>query len=235
MTINLADFLNKEVTVTLRNGEIRTGIIANSSSVLTSWLSEKYPFYMVISSPDVCFTWTSSGLWSVYHSSDFDILKITPKQMNTRQQLLQTIQETEEQLNKLKEQQKPPTIQEAKVGDTLEDGSIVIKKENGLALVIAPRSTQVYKVVWTKEFPEVYSRLAECGFIPSQWFIPTIEQLQLAYRVIPDVFINAYFWSSNETSEHGAKSIAAKPAGADVCYNHKRTPSTVRAFRCISY
>jgi hypothetical protein len=145
---------------------------------------------------------------------------------------------TPEQLNKLKErlkQQKPPTIQEAKVGDTLEDGSIVIKKENGLALVIAPRSTQVYKVVWTKEFPEVYSRLAECGFIPSQWFIPTIEQLQLAYRVIPDVFINAHYWSSNETSEHGAKSIAAKHVGADVRDNYKRTPSTVRAFRCISY
>jgi hypothetical protein len=170
-----------------------------------------------------------------------DILKIPPKQMNTQQQLLQTIQETEEQLSKLKEQlkqQKSPTIQEAKVGDTLEDGSIVIKKENGLALVIAPRSTQVYKVVWTKEFPEVYSRLAECGFIPSQWFIPTIEQQQLAYRVIPDVFINAYFWSSNET-EHGAKSIAVnrrRPApSADVRDNYKRTPSTVRAFRCISY
>jgi len=111
MTINLADFLNKEVAVTLRNGEIRTGIIEDSSSVLTSWLSEKYPFYMDNSSLDACLTWTSSGLWSVYHSSQFDILKITPKQMNT-QQLLQTIQETEDQLNKLKEQleqHKPPT------------------------------------------------------------------------------------------------------------------------------
>jgi hypothetical protein len=55
------------------------------------------------SSPDVCLTWTSSGLCSVYQSCDEDILKITPKQMNTQQQLLQTIQETEEQLSKLKE------------------------------------------------------------------------------------------------------------------------------------
>jgi hypothetical protein len=231
MTINLADFLNKEVTVTLCNGKTYTGIIKDSWAVTPN---DNYPYYM----ENYSYHYSNDGKCCLHQQlryPEYDILKIT----NTRQQLLQTIQENEDQLNKLKEQLKSPTIQEAKVGDTLEDGSIVLKKENGLALVIAPRSTQVYKVVWTKEFPEVYSRLAEWGFIPSQWFIPTIEQLQLAYRVIPDVFINAYDWSSNETSEYGAKSIAVnrlRPApGVAVCDNYKRTPSTIRAFRCISY
>ncbi len=55
------------------------------------------------------------------------------------QELLQSIEDTEQQLNKLNklkellEQLKPDTIQEAKVGDTPEDGPIVLKKENGLA------------------------------------------------------------------------------------------------------
>ena len=106
--------------------------------------------------------------------------------MNPKQ-LIQSIQETEAQLEKLKKQLQTPTIQEAKVGDTLEDGSIVIKKENGLALLVAPESTEV-RCRWTKEFPEVYLKLTEEGFIPSQWFIPSVEQLQLAYKVIPSEF-----------------------------------------------
>jgi C-terminal processing protease CtpA/Prc len=61
--------------------------------------------------------------------------------MNNMQELYQSIEDTEQQLNKLKklkellEQLKPDTIQEAKVGDTLEDGPVVLKKENGLALL----------------------------------------------------------------------------------------------------
>jgi hypothetical protein len=78
-------------------------------------------------------------------------------------------------LNKLKEQlkeQKAPTIQEAKVGDTLEDGSILLKKGNGFALVVAPKSTEV-QCPWTKQFSEVFDKLNSEGFIPSQWFVPT--------------------------------------------------------------
>jgi hypothetical protein len=232
MTINLADFLNKEVTVTLQNGEIRTGIIKNSSSVLTSWLSETYQYYLDEGSSDGFLTWTSSGLRSVYQSCDEDILKITPKQMDTQQQLLQTIQETEDQLNKLKEQlkqQKPPTIQEAKVGDTLEDGSIVIKKENGLALVIAPRQTEVHNLEWSEDSPGAYCNLN----IPSQWFIPSKEQLLLAYAVIPNEF-TGFYWSSTVVDcckpnfwGMNSRGVLFAEVGSYL--------GTVRTFRCISY
>ena len=56
--------------------------------------------------------------------------------MNNMQELYQSIEDTEQQLNKLKklkELLEPDTIQEAKVGDTPEDGPIALKKENGLA------------------------------------------------------------------------------------------------------
>ena len=159
--------------------------------------------------------------------------------MNTKQQLLQSINETEQQLNKLKqelESHRTPTIQEASVGDTLEDGSIVMMKDNHIALLISPKSTEVYNSKWTKEFPEVYSKLSGQGFIPSQWFIPTIEQLQLAYGVIPNEFGYHYYWSSDESGDLGAYSLSVSDRGkSGQCQNYRRTPSAVRAVRCISY
>ena len=158
--------------------------------------------------------------------------------MNTKQQLLQSINETEQQLNKLKrelESHRTPMIQEARLSDTLEDGSIVIKKENGLALLLAPAFTEV-SCTWSKEFSEVFESLKNNGFNPSQWFVPTIEQLRLAYRVIPNEFGYHYYWSSNESSELGAYSLSVSDGGfGSQCQNYRRTPSSVRVVRCISY
>jgi len=120
--------------------------------------------------------------------------------MKNKQQLLQSIKQTEQQLNKLKEElnnHKTPTIQEARVGDTLDDGSIVLKKENGIALLVAPKRTEV-SCSWSKEFPEVFQKLKEEGFNPSQWFVPTMEQLKLAYKVMPGEFKSPPYWSSSE-------------------------------------
>jgi hypothetical protein len=148
--------------------------------------------------------------------------------MNNKQQLLKSIQETEQQLIKLKEQleQKAPTIQEAKVGDTLEDGSIVLKKENGLALVVAPKSTQV-ECQWTKQFSEVFDKLSSEGFNPSQWFIPSVEQLQLYL----DYSFKGWFWTSSELGAYYASGVSNGSL-----YNFKKSATIcVRAFRCISY
>jgi hypothetical protein len=154
--------------------------------------------------------------------------------MNTKQQLLKSIQETEQQLTKLKEQlnKKTPTIQDAEVGDTLGDGSIVLKKENGLALVVAPIATEV-SCQWSKEFSEVFDRLASQGFIPSQWFVPTVEQLELAYKVIPNEFNKEIYWSSSDFNASSAYLVFF-----DDGRQYKITKSDsalVRAFRCVCY
>ena len=124
------------------------------------------------------------------------------------------------------------TIQNARVGDTLEDGSIVLKKENGLALVVAPKSTEV-SCQWSKEFSEVFDRLAELGFIPSQWFVPTVEQLNLAYKVIPNEFNKAWYWSSSEFSGFNACSVSF--FNGYQCSLSKIPACCVRSFRCVSY
>ena len=155
--------------------------------------------------------------------------------MATKQQLLQSISDMEQQLNKLKqelESHKPPTIQEARVSDTLEDGSIVIKKESGLALLVAPKSTEVV-CKWTKGFPEVYSKLNHFGFTPSQWFVPTVEQLHLAYNVIPNEFNRECYWSSSESYASIACSVDFG-TGWQLNYGKSNT-FCVRSVRYISY
>ena len=228
MTIDLlSNFVNKEVTVTLRNGTTRTGIIIRNGR------GDVYPYRIGTLGH---YTFDARYFPRENHERDIiGIVETTPKQMNNKQQLLQSIQETEAQLNKLKEQleqQKAPTIQEAKVGDTLEDGSIVLKKENGLALVVAPKSTEV-QCQWSKQFSEVFDKLNSKGFISSQWFIPTVEQLQLAYAVLPNEFNKQWYWSSSETTASNA---------CNVCYNvgtqgfsSKSGACCVRSVRCVSY
>ena len=154
--------------------------------------------------------------------------------MNTKQ-LLQSINETEQQLNKLKqelESHKTLTIQEASVGDTLEDGSIVLKKGNGLALVVAPKSTEV-QCSWTLQFSEVFDKLNSEGFISSQWFIPTAEQLRLAYKVIPNEFNKEWYWSSGESNASCACYVYF-----DNGYQGNSCKSgtfCVRPFRCVCF
>ena len=235
MTIDLSNFFEKEVTVTLRDERTITGTITASYGKVSPGIYARYRYFMDTPHIDEILTWTNAGRWDSIESR-YDIISIveTSPKMNTKQQLLKSIQETEQQLEKLKkqlEQQKAPTIQEAKVGVALEDGSIVIKKENGLALLIAPKSTEV-QCQWTKEFPEVYSKLTEEGFISSQWFVPTVKQLQLAYKVIPDEFNKAWYWSSSEFNASTSWIINFK-GGAQ--FSLKSDNCHVRSFRCVCY
>jgi uncharacterized phosphosugar-binding protein len=120
--------------------------------------------------------------------------------MTTKTQLQTKIQELEAELQSFKQQLNTYTeitIENASVGDTLEDGSIVLQKSNGLALLVAPSSTEV-EATWSKEFSEVFQKLKEQGFNPSQWFVPTEEQLQLAYNTIRGEFSATLYWSSTE-------------------------------------
>ena len=155
--------------------------------------------------------------------------------MTSKDQLQSRIRELEEELKTFKEQlnnYKEITIETASVGDVLEDGSIVLKKENGLALLVAPKSTEVV-CPWSKAFPEVFEKLKEQGFNPSQWFVPTKEQLQLAYLSISNHFDAANYWSSTEVSSTNACVKDFRYGGVDGI--NKTCSFRVRAFRCVTY
>ena len=157
--------------------------------------------------------------------------------MTTKTQLQSKIQELEAELQEFKQQlntyKETPTIQEASVGDVLEDGSIVLQKSNGLALLVAPSSTEV-EATWSKEFAEVFQKLKEQGFNPSQWFVPTKEQLQLAYKTIRDEFSATFYWSSTEFNATIAFFVSFYIGGVQ-CFNNKSGTLCVRAFRCVTY
>jgi hypothetical protein len=155
--------------------------------------------------------------------------------MTTKTQLQSKIQELEVELQEFKQQlgsyKETPTIQEASVGDVLEDGSIVLQKSNGLALLVAPKSTEVV-ATWSKEFAEVFQKLKEQGFNPSQWFVPTQEQLAIAYNTIRDEFSAACYWSSTECNATYA-CFQCSIIGFDTI--SKTYSYRVRAFRCVTY
>jgi hypothetical protein len=155
--------------------------------------------------------------------------------MLTKTQLQQEVQNLETKLQEFREQlnsHKEVTIETASVGDTLEDGSIVLQKSNGLALLVAPKSTEV-EAKWSKEFSEVFEALKSQGFNPGQWFIPTKEQLQLAYKIIPDEFSSAIYWGSTEFLATNACNVNFRTGNS--INSNKASTRCVRAFRCVTY
>jgi hypothetical protein len=154
---------------------------------------------------------------------------LTKPQLQAEVRLLRNrLQEFEKQLNQFGE----VTIETASVGDTLPDGSRVIQKSGGLALLVAPKSTEV-KSTWSKEFPEVFEALKSQGFNPSQWFIPTQDQLLLAYCNVPNEFSSTYYWSSTERNATLACIVGFYNGTAD--FTTKTYALCVRAFRCVTY
>jgi hypothetical protein len=155
--------------------------------------------------------------------------------MTSKTQLQFKIQELEAELQSFKKQlnnYQEVTLETAVPGDILDDGSIVLKKENGLALLVAPASTQV-ESIWSPEFSEVYQKLREQGFNPSQWFVPTKEQLELAYDTIPEHFSSTLYWSSTENNATTACFVYF--SNGTVSYVNKTNTFCVRAFRCVTY
>ena len=155
--------------------------------------------------------------------------------MTTKNQLQNKVQKLETELQDFKSQlssYEEVTIETASVGDVLEDGSIVVKKENGLALLVAPLSTEV-EATWSKEFPEVFEALKEQGFNPSQWFVPTKEQLWIAYQSIPNEFaLECDYWSSTEINATHAYGVDYLGDAGNI---NKSQKFCVRAFRCVTY
>jgi hypothetical protein len=149
----------------------------------------------------------------------------------TKIQLQQEVQNLEAELQEFQEELFVD-IEIASVGDVLKDGSIVLQKSNGLLLLVAPKNTEV-KVKWSKEFAEVFQKLKEQGFNPSQWFVPTLEQLHLAYETLPNVFSSVYYWSSTEGTNK--TSWSKNCAVGTTIEGSKVLTFGVRALRCVSY
>ncbi len=162
--------------------------------------------------------------------------------MTTKTELQQEIATLETKLASFKQQlnnYKEITIENASPGDVLEDGSIVVLKNSSMALLAAPESVEV-RCEWSKDFSSVFEKLKDDGFNPSQWFIPTKEQLNLAYQN-PEVrkhFAATYYWSSNEVSSTEINATGAcnqRFANGYINTGAKTCTCCVRPFRCVVF
>jgi hypothetical protein len=140
------------------------------------------------------------------------------------------------------------------VGTTLPDGSRLICKAGGTAWIVAPSSTEVVQV-WNNSSGSVvgnkccasdWSTLCTClisrSFNPSDWFVPSIAQLQnpgYVCRTQWDTYKTQDYWSSTEINAtdacaqrftHGGLLTKNKSVA-----NPGPTPMNVRAFRCVTY
>jgi hypothetical protein len=154
-----------------------------------------------------------------------------------KEQVVEKIKETEEQLAKLRaDLEKPeyPTLAEAKPGDMLENSCVVVHKFSNvrLALIAAPESTKRYRK-WSEEFSDVFDALHQAGFNKSQWFIPTVGQLNLAYKNCREHFSAHLYWSSTEASSTNSCYVSFFNGFQ---YNFSKTFTIcVRAFSLFAY
>ena len=144
------------------------------------------------------------------------------------------------------------------LGTTLPDRSRIICRAGGKAWIVAPETTQVSEPwgnytacgnidncpsgvsvhcdITSINFPVLYNRLISCGFNPSDWFVPSLAQLQnpgYVCRTQWDTFSAENYWSSTEITATDACPVYF---GNGSAYSlNKACACCVRAFRCVTY
>jgi hypothetical protein len=125
-------------------------------------------------------------------------------------------------------------VKQARIGDILEDGSVVISKLNQMALIAAPKSTEVW-CSWSYEFEYAFEELWRRGFTPSEWFIPTKKHmLKINDNYLNHIFDSGNYWTSTECGGDLAWNYNTSLGGVFTC-GGKTFTSCVRAFRCIHF
>lgn len=134
------------------------------------------------------------------------------------------------------------------VGTILPDGSAIICKAGGTAWIVAPVTTEVgatwngttTQLVGNKccvcDWSSLCSAMVSAGFNPSDWFVPSLSQLQNPGWICCIKWDNAsafVYWSSTETNSTCAEPINYVGGGS---YDKFKTNTyCVRAFRCVTY
>ena len=135
-------------------------------------------------------------------------------------------------------------------GTFLPDGSSIICKSGGTAWIVAPETTQVGSAwaggqynstsVGAKccicEWSGLETQLINCGFNPSDWFVPCYQLLQnpgYVCRTNWDFFSAIGYWSSTEINAPQAWCVGYNNGNAGNA--GKACACCVRAFRCVTY
>ena len=129
-------------------------------------------------------------------------------------------------------------------------GGRLFCKSLGIAWIVAPAATQV-TATWNgttntlvgnkpcvSDWSSLNTALINGGLTPTQWFVPSISQLQSGYacRTFWDSFSSEKYWSSTEASAISAFYVRFGTGGT---YTNNKgcliCVGCVRAFRCVTY
>lgn len=202
----------RRVRVTYRNGETETGFANlhdHTSAYAFMVCGKRYTF--------------DGRFWNT--ESPLDIVKVN---MGNRREILKEIERLENELKVQKENLElcgSASIEDIEVGEELDDGSILLKKSGGMALLIAPDSTEVYST-WTHR-SKVFEKMIDAGLNGEEWFFPSVQLLKLATSIIPERTEGKTYWSCEEIDSVSAK--LSDGIGAKCIRYH------VRLFRCLLY
>jgi hypothetical protein len=127
-------------------------------------------------------------------------------------------------------------------------GGRLFCKSLGIAWIVAPAATQV-SATWNgssgavvgnkpnvSDWSSLNTALINGGLTPTQWFVPSISQLQSGYacRTFWDSFSSTLYWSSTECNATSACFVDFSNGFASYAFKASNTCS-VRAFRCVTY
>ena len=140
----------------------------------------------------------------------------------------------------------PSNIANLALGSSVCGGRLFCKSL-GIAWIVAPAATQV-GATWNgttntlvgnkpcvSDWSSLNTALINGGLTPTQWFVPSITQLQSGYacRTFWDSFSSSYYWSSTESNATVASGVNFTAGNS---YNDNKTRvGCVRAFRCVTY
>lgn len=115
------------------------------------------------------------------------------------------------------------------------NGSRLICKSAGVAMIVAPSTTQVGRTWYCRDDAKLIAQQITQTCC-TQWFVPTIGQLQnpgYACRTFWDTFSSRFYWSSTERNASYACLVGFGTGGAG--FDRKSRTYCVRAFRCVTY
>jgi hypothetical protein len=126
------------------------------------------------------------------------------------------IEKVEQQLSELREKLKKSetkTPREAKIGDKLADGSIVVETFPNAILVVAPKETE-YVINSTDvlgdyilSFDLAFGKISYSN--SHEWFAPSLEILESSMRKVPDAFNEKEYYISTTKITPTTQSISA--------------------------
>lgn len=185
MTINLSEFVGKEVNVYFNE----------NPPIKNTYVSSSRGYYHIKNTNPEYLYW-NNGKSSF--CSDLNITHIEfTKPMNQKQQLIQQIQSLEEQLKTTKEQLNNLKVkpEDSEVGDVLEDGSIVFLRGDNFIIVMADPECDSYGN-YNERMVHYFSNKKWNERSIAGWFLPDANLMRRAMLVLPYLFKNDYYWTT---------------------------------------